>query len=245
MRKMKLLALALVGVMGLTVFTGCGETKKTADTNKKVEDTKKDGDKKDETKKEDTKKEDSSKEASKPGQGTGFEEFPIDMQKEVGPYIVSPVYFQPVDMYPDITSGVKKEDAACHLEADIHLLPEKSVAFGFGAAEKNEDGELEGAWVPYLSVNYKIIDSSGKTVDEGTFMPMNAEDGPHYGANIKKDALSNGKYKLQLTIVPPKEYLLHIDEETGVIGAREGKKDYEEFFKEYTVEFDWDYEVQW
>lgn len=243
MKKMKLVALALVGVMGVTMVSGCGEKAKDQKSNQTVE-TKQNDDKKDADKKDEGKK-DEKKEASKPGEGTGFEEFPIDKQKEVGPYIVSPVYFQPVDMYPEVTAGIKKEDAACHLEADIHLLPDKSEAFGFGGASVNEDGEKEGAWVPYLSVQYKILDKDGKTVDEGTFMPMNAEDGPHYGANIKKSALSNGKYKLQLTIVPPKEYLLHIDQETGVKGARDGKKDYEEFFKEQTAEFDWDFEVQW
>lgn len=228
MKKNKLVAFALVGVIGMTSLTGCGEKD---ESNNKVSVDSKDKD----TKESNT---------PKPGEGTGFTEYPIGEQKEVGPYIVSPVYFQPVDMYPATTAGIKKEDSSCHLEADIHLLPSMSTAFGFGAPEKNEDGEEEGAWVPYLTVKYEIV-KDGKTVDEGTFMPMNAEDGPHYGANIKKDALSNGKYKLKITIVPPKEYLLHIDQETGVQGARDGKKEYEEFFKEYSAEFDWDYEVQW
>ncbi|MDO5695545.1 MAG: iron transporter [Eubacteriales bacterium] len=244
MRKLRLLALAMVGVMGLSLgLTGCGETKT---DDKKTETTKKEDDKKEEAKdKAEDKKDEPEKQAEKPGE-SGFEEFPVADQIELGPYVVAPVYFQPVDMYPKQAAGTSKEDSACHLEADIHLLPEKSQAFGFGAPEEGEDGELEGAWVPYLTVKYEIVDKDGKTTDEGVFMPMNASDGPHYGGNIKKEALKDGEqYKLKLTIVPPSEYLLHIDDETGVDGAKGGKKEYEEFYKELTHEFDWSYAEQW
>ena len=67
-------------------------------------------------------------------------------------------------------------------------------------------------------------------------MPMNAQDGPHYGTNIKKNKMKVGKYKLKLTI-QPSNYLLHVDEETGVPAL----KGAEEYFKPQEVEFDWDY----
>ncbi len=35
----------------------------------------------------------------------------------------------------------------------------------------------------------------------GTFMPMVASDGPHYGENIKLDG--NGKYRVTYKIYPP------------------------------------------
>ena len=71
---------------------------------------------------------------------------------------------------------------------------------------------------------------------EGNFMPMNADDGPHYGANIKK-GLKVGRYKLKFIIEPPTDYLLHTDPETGV-PAKEKANDY---FQTHTAEFDWNY----
>lgn len=223
MKNKKILLMALMAVMGVSVFTGCGKK----DTEKTQQQ---------------TTMSNNDKPAPTPQKATaGFEEIPIGEQKTVGPYIVSPVYFQAVDMYP--TMGTSKEDAACHLEADIHFTAEKSVAFGFGDGEEEEDGTKIGAWPPYLTVKYMIVDEAGKTVSEGAFMPMNASDGPHYGDNISKANLPKaGKYKLKLEIVPPEHYMLHTDDETGVQGAKNGSKEYEEFFKTYTCEFDWEYE---
>ena len=122
-----------------------------------------------------------------------------------------------------------------HLEADIHLLPEAAKKFGFG------DGE--DIWPAYLTVNYKVMSEDGKKeLTSGTFMPMNADDGAHYGINIKKGLIPIGKYKLQLEIKAPTDYLLHVDSETGVPAAKDGGvAAAEEFFKTQTVEFDWTY----
>ena len=80
-----------------------------------------------------------------------------------------------------------------HLEADIHLLPEAGVKYGFG--------EGEDIWPAYLTVNYKVMSEDGKKeITSGSFMPMNADDGPHYGINVKKGLIPIGKYKLQLEI---------------------------------------------
>ena len=161
----------------------------------------------------------------KPGE-TGFEEIPIG-ETQVGPYNVAAVYFQPVDMYP-VGKGVSREDADMHLEADIHLKPEDAIAYGFGNGDD--------IWPAYLTVKYEIAKVDGKVVMSGSFMPMNASDGPHYGANIKK-GLPVGPYKLKFIIEPPTDYLLHIDDETGV-PAKEGAK---KFFQTHTVVFDWNY----
>ena len=162
----------------------------------------------------------------KPGEA-GFEEIPIG-ETQVGPYNVAAVYFQAVDMYPS-GKNPSREDSDMHLEADIHLKPEAAVAYGFGNGED--------IWPAYLTVKYQIFRlSSKKPTMEGSFMPMNADDGPHYGANIAK-GLKVGKYKLRFIIEPPTDYLLHTDPETGV-PAKENAKD---FFQTYTVEFDWNY----
>jgi uncharacterized protein involved in high-affinity Fe2+ transport len=87
-------------------------------------------------------------------------------------------------------------------------------------------------------VDYNITDSTGAVAAEGTFMPMSASDGPHYGANIKLgDA---GTYKVKFIIKSPEDngYLLHTDAETGVTGK---------FWTEPLVaEWDFDYTpIEW
>ena len=161
----------------------------------------------------------------KPGEA-GFEEIPIG-ETQVGPYNVAAVYFQAVDMYP-AGKNPSREDSDMHLEADIHLKPEAAIAYGFGNGED--------IWPAYLTVKYEVNKIDGKNVMSGSFMPMNADDGPHYGANIAK-GLPVGPYKLKFIIEPPTDYLLHTDPETGV-PAKDHAKD---FFQTYTVEFDWNY----
>ena len=165
--------------------------------------------------------------AEKPGE-SGFAEIPIGEEIQVGPYNVAAVYFKAVDMVP-AGKNPSKEESDMHLEADIHLQPAFAIAYGFGSGEN--------IWPAYLSVKYQILDAQGKTVVmEGNFMPMNADDGPHYGANIKK-GLKVGRYKLKFIIEPPTDYLLHTDPETGV----PAKEKAGEYFQTHTAEFDWNY----
>lgn len=142
--------------------------------------------------------------AAAPGDAAGFEEFPIGDDIELAPLNVAAVYFQPVDMEPTGNSLAASE-SDMHIEADISAL-------------KNDLGYGVGDFVPNLTVKYEITSSDGKTKVEGTFMPMNASDGPHYGANIKLgDA---GTYKVRFMIESPEAqgFLLHVDKETGVTG---------------------------
>jgi uncharacterized protein involved in high-affinity Fe2+ transport len=139
-----------------------------------------------------------------PGEEAGFEEFPIGDDLELGPINVAGVYFQPVDMLPAGTS-LPASQADMHIEADI------------SAAEGNDLGYGVGDFVPNLTVRYEITKSDGwKT--EGSFMPMSASDGPHYGTNLKLDGA--GTYKVRFIIQNPEAqgYLLHIDQATGVPG---------------------------
>ena len=146
--------------------------------------------------------------------GAGFEEIPVgpNQDQEVGPLMVGAVYFQPIDMEP-ASMGLKAADASFHIEADIHAN-EKGTELGYG----------KGDFIPDLTVNYTIIDkSTGKEVEggkatSGTFMKMNASDGPHYGANVKLDKA--GSYQLKLSIESPAKqgWMLHVDPETGVKG---------------------------
>lgn len=139
-----------------------------------------------------------------PGDVAGFEEFPIGDDLEVGPLNVAGVYFQPVDMEP-AGMGLAAAESDMHIEADISAL-------------ENDLGYGVGSFVPNLTVDYEIVAESGDVATEGTFMQMNASDGPHYGANIAlPDA---GTYTVRFFVHSPEKNgtLLHVDPETGVEG---------------------------
>jgi uncharacterized protein involved in high-affinity Fe2+ transport len=139
-----------------------------------------------------------------PGEAAGFEEFPIGDDIELGPLNVAGVYFQPVDMLP-VGNSLPAAQADMHMEADISALD-------------NDLGYGVGDFVPYLTVRYEIAKNGSSWKIDGAFMPMNASDGPHYGANLKLDGA--GTYKVRFIIQNPESlgYLLHIDQETGVPG---------------------------
>ncbi|WP_314702510.1 iron transporter [Stomatobaculum longum] len=160
-----------------------------------------------ETKAGETKAEETKAEAKAPGEDAGFEEFPIGDDQEVGPLIISGVYFQPVDMEP-AGNSLSKADSDCHIEADI-TASQEGTTLGYG----------KGDFVPWLQVK-AIIQKKGsdKAPTEVAFMPMNASDGPHYGANFKFPE-GVGVYDVKFVVsAPGNDYLLHVDKETGVTG---------------------------
>jgi len=90
-----------------------------------------------------------------------------------------------------------------HLEAVIRMAEE---GHGFPV----------GAWVPYLNVHYTLTRKGRDWSSEGPLVPMLANDGPHYGANVAMPG--PGKYTLTFRIAPPSEDVFprHFDRETGV-----------------------------
>lgn len=141
---------------------------------------------------------------------------------------IAAVYLQPIKMEP---AGMMRDakDSDIHLEADIH------------AVQKNPNGFAEGDWIPYLTVHYSLAQIIGKNKDgsmrlgkqqAGKLMPMVANDGPHYGDNIK--LMGPGKYILTYTVSPPgkdSHFGRHIDKETGV----------QPWFKPFEVSYDFAY----
>lgn len=115
---------------------------------------------------------------------------------------IAAVYLQPITMEPQgLMRPASKSEV--HLEADIHAL--KGNKNGFGV----------GQWIPYLTVDYKLKNTDTGKVKSGTFMPMIASDGTHYGQNIRM--LGVGNYELTFTIKPPVTSLMrHTDKATGV-----------------------------
>lgn len=128
------------------------------------------------------------------GEDLGFTEVEIFSGVEKEFLSMNGVYFQPVDM----TGGYSAEDYDCHLELDVKALAND---YGYGT----------GSWVPYLTVEYKVTKNDSDYETSGTFMPMAASDGPHYGANLKMDG--DGLYTVTFTVKFPDSstYLIHTD----------------------------------
>lgn len=125
----------------------------------------------------------------------GFSEVEIFSNKKMAFLNVNAVYFQAVSM----TGGYSNPSLYdCHLELDV-------------SAGENDYGYGVGDWVPYLTVEYEVS-QAGWEGTSGTFMPMAASDGPHYGQNIKMNG--DGRYTVKFTITFPTEavYLIHTDE---------------------------------
>lgn len=153
--------------------------------------------------------------------GAVAKEYPIGKPHNVAGLEVAAVYLQPIEMDPPGMMRPAK-DSDVHLEADIK------------AAKDNKNGYAEGDWVGYLGVKYELSKAGNSEVLKGDLMPMVANDGPHYGDNVK--LLGPGKYTLKLTVAPPSEdphvhFGRHVDKETGVAP----------WFKTFTVQYEFTY----
>ncbi|QXX74981.1 iron transporter [Methylovirgula sp. HY1] len=133
-------------------------------------------------------------------------EYPIGKPRQIYGMTLGAVYLQPIVMDPpNVMRPAAQSDV--HLEADIH------------AAKNNTNGFAEGDWMPYLVVHYTLTKEGDNKTIKGDMMPMVANDGPHYGDNVK--LMGPGKYKLVLDIAPPtadphNHFGRHVDKETGV-----------------------------
>jgi uncharacterized protein involved in high-affinity Fe2+ transport len=147
-----------------------------------------------------------------------FEEYPAGEPVKINEMEIAAVYLQPIDMEPR-GMGLSAAQSDIHLEADIHAI------------EGNKNGFGAGEWMAYLTINYTLENKDTGEKQEGTFMPMVASDGPHYGQNIKM--MGVGNYKVTYHIEPPAAGGMHrhTDAETGV-----GR-----WWKPFDVSFDFKY----
>ncbi|MCW1085561.1 iron transporter, partial [Streptococcus anginosus] len=72
----------------------------------------------------------SESEAAAPGEDAGFDEFPLGDDVFSGPLKISGVYFQPVDMEPQVQTPAK--DSSMHIEADISAVEGNDLGYGVG-----------------------------------------------------------------------------------------------------------------
>jgi len=132
-------------------------------------------------------------------------EYPIGEPQQCAGMEVGAVYLQPIVMDPP---GMMRPAA----ESDVHMEADIS------ALESNAHGFQEGSFVPYLSVRYRLQKVGSEQVLEGDFHAMVANDGPHYGENLK--LMGPGKYQLTYWVSPPgghgAHFGRHADKETGV-----------------------------
>ncbi len=146
-------------------------------------------------------------------------ETPIGIPQALYGMEIAAVYLQAIEMEPH---GVMRPRAESdiHLECDIH------------AAENNPNGFAAGEWMPNLTISYTLIKLDTGQKIEGPMKPMVANDGPHYGDNVKM--LGAGKYKVIYKIDNPLkkgEFGRHTDRETGV----------RDWFKPFEVEWEFNY----
>jgi len=141
-------------------------------------------------------------------------EYPIGQPQQRAGMEIAAVYLQPIEMEPE---GIMKKatESDVHMEADIHALA------------SNPNGFEEGAWVPHLNITYEVTKQGSNEKISSDFMPMVANDGPHYGDNIK--LMGPGKYTVKYNISPPgADFGRHTDRLTGV----------RPWFKPFVVEYE-------
>ena len=148
-------------------------------------------------------------------------EYPIGTPQQRFGMEIAAVYLQPVVMEPEGMMR-KAEESDVHMEADIKALA------------GNPNGFEEGAWIPYLVVKFEVTKVGTNQKVSGDFMPMVANDGPHYGDNIK--LFGPGKYHVKYSISPPSanqhaHFGRHTDRLTGV----------RPWFKPFEVEYEFSY----
>lgn len=148
-------------------------------------------------------------------------EYPIGTPQQRNGMEIAAVYLQAVSMEPDGMMR-KAADSDIHIEADIRALA------------NNYNGFEEGAWIPYLVIKYEISKTGSSEKISGNLMPMVANDGPHYGDNVK--LMGPGKYQVKYLIEPPSankhaHFGRHTDRLTGV----------RPWFKPFEVEYDFTY----
>lgn len=148
-------------------------------------------------------------------------EYPIGTPQQRHGMEISAVYLQPVTMEPEGMMR-KPEESDIHLELDIKALA------------NNPNGFPAEAWIPDLVVHYEVTKIGAGQRASGQFMPMVANDGPHYGDNVK--LFGPGKYHVKYSIKPPSanphaRFGRHTDRLTGV----------RPWFKPFEVEFEFTY----
>lgn len=129
-------------------------------------------------------------------------------------YEKTPVFH---DVLPLAFMGVRLYQMKPVVTTDEADVSDKTVFLQcyVNANADNGLGYPSGAFVPGLLIEFEILDDSGTAVQAGRFQPLNAADGPCYGANL---SLKDGaQYSVHLTLHNPQKsgYGLILDANAG------------------------------
>mgnify|MGYP002771510676 FL=1 len=80
-----------------------------------------------------------------------FQEYPIGEAVTMNEMEIAAVYLKPIDMEPR-GMGLPAAKSDIHLEADIH------------AVKGNKNGFGDGEWMPYLTINYTLVNTDTQSV---------------------------------------------------------------------------------
>jgi uncharacterized protein involved in high-affinity Fe2+ transport len=130
-------------------------------------------------------------------------EYPVGGPVQAHEMEIAASYLTGIEMAP-MPADMAMGPDAIHLETDVH------------ATADNHWGFADGAWIPYLTIDYTIKKIGSDWHQSGRLLPMTAKDGPHYANNVKMPG--PGKYTVTFRYAPPvtNGFLRHVDAETGV-----------------------------
>lgn len=132
-------------------------------------------------------------------------EYPIGGPVHANDMEIAANYLVGIEMAP-MPPGMAMGPDTVHLETDVH------------ATADNVWGFADGAWIPYLGIDYTLTKQGSDWKATGHMLAMTAKDGPHYANNVKMDG--PGTYTVVLRYATPETngFLRHVDAETGVPG---------------------------
>ncbi|PYD75570.1 iron transporter [Novacetimonas pomaceti] len=145
-------------------------------------------------------------------------EYPIGGPVQAHDMEIAASYLIGVDMAP-MPAGMPMGNDTIHLETDVH------------ATADNVWGYPDGAWIPYLTIDYTLTKEGSSFSSSGTMRAMTAKDGPHYANNVRMGG--PGRYTVELRYSSPEHngFLHHVDKETGTPG----------FWEPFTEKFTFSY----
>lgn len=130
-------------------------------------------------------------------------EYPVGGPVQAHDMEIAASYLTGIRMAP-MPAGMAMGPDVVHLETDVH------------ATADNVWGFADGAWIPYLTIDYTITRQGSDWRQSGRLLAMTAKDGPHYANNVQMPG--PGTYTVTFRYAPPHTngFLRHVDAETGV-----------------------------
>ncbi|GBQ30082.1 iron transporter [Gluconacetobacter azotocaptans] len=132
-------------------------------------------------------------------------EYPIGGPVQAHDMEIAASYLVGIDLAP-MPADMPMGPDVIHLETDVH------------ATADNVWGYPDGAWIPYLTIEYTLSKVGTDWKVSGTMRAMTAKDGPHYANNVKMDGPGNYTVELRYNSPEKNGFLHHVDTETGTPG---------------------------